>query len=113
MKKSILCTTIGTDIFYSDIVKNAPKTQDCAQSMQELAKFKMRTYVTCEPLMKFNLTGMVYLIRMCSPVQVNISKNSRWDITFPEPTRNEVQELIAELRKFTNVEVKSNAVCWY
>ena len=36
MKKAILCSTIETDIFYPDIVKNASKTQDRAQAMQEL-----------------------------------------------------------------------------
>ena len=60
MKKAILCSTIETDIFYPDIVKNASKTQDRAQAM--------RTYVTYESLMKFNLTEMVNLIRICSPV---------------------------------------------
>lgn len=55
---------------------------------------------------------MVELVRMCSPVQVNIGRNSRQDITLPEPTRNEVRALITELRKFTRVVVKSNAGCW-
>ena len=36
MKKAILCSTIETDIFCPDIVKNASKTQDRAQAMQEL-----------------------------------------------------------------------------
>lgn len=112
MKKSILCTTIETDIFYPDIVRNAPRTQERAQGMRELAKLGMKTYITCEPLMKFNLTEMVELIRMCSPVQVNIGKNSRKDIALPEPTGNEVQALIVELQRFTKVEIKSNAQCW-
>lgn len=43
--------------------------------MQGLAELGMRTYVTCEPLTKFNLTEMVDLIGMRSPVQVNIGKN--------------------------------------
>ena len=72
----------------------------------------MRTYVTCEPLIKFDLPEMVELIKMCSPVQVNIGKNSRQDITLPEPTKNEVQGLITERQKFTKVVVKSNAKCW-
>lgn len=55
---------------------------------------------------------MVELVRMCSPVQVNIGRNSRQDITLSEPTRNEVQALITELQKFTRVVVKSNAKCW-
>ena len=55
---------------------------------------------------------MVELVSMCSPVQVNIGRNSRQDITLPEPTRNEVQALITELQKLTKVVVKSNAKCW-
>ena len=80
--------------------------------MQKLASLGMRTYVTCEPLIKFDLPEMVELVSMCSPVQVNIGRNSRQDITLPEPTRNEVQALITGLQKFTRVVVKSNARCW-
>ena len=69
-------------------------------------------WITREPLIQFDLFEMVELVRMCSPVQVNIGRNSRQDITLPEPTRNEVQALITELQKFTRVVVKSNAKCW-
>ena len=112
MKKSVLCTTIETNVFYPDIVRNAPGTRKRAKAMQKLASLGMRTYVTCEPLIKFDLPEMVELVSMCSPVQVNIGRNSRQDITLPEPTRNEVQALITELQKFTKVVVKSNAKCW-
>ena len=112
MQKSVLCTTIETDVFYPDIVRNAPGTRKRAKAMQKLASLGMRTYVTCEPLIKFDLPEMVELVSMCSPVQVNIGRNSRQDITLPEPTRNEVQALITELQKFTKVVVKSNAKCW-
>ena len=112
MEKSIVCTTIETDTFYPDIMGNTPSPRGRARAMQKLAKLGMRTYVTCEPLMRFDLTGLVELIRMCSPVQVNIGRNSRKDITLPEPTGNEVRALIAELGKFTTVEVKANAKCW-
>ena len=112
MQKSVLCTTIETNIFYPDIVRNAPGTRERAQAMQKLANLGMGTYVTCEPLIKFDLPEMVELVRMCSPLQVNIGKNSRQNITLPEPTRNEVRALITELRKFTRVVVKSNAKCW-
>ena len=112
IQKSVFCTTIETNIFYPGIVMNAPGTRERAQAMQELASLGMRTYVTCEPLIKFDLPEMVELVSMCSPVQVNIGRNSRQDITLPEPTRNEVQALITELQKFTKVVVKSNAKCW-
>ena len=71
-----------------------------------------QTYVTCEPLMKFDLRELVELVGMCSPQQVNIGRNSRYDITLPEPTADEVKMLKAELEKFTKVEVKANAYCW-
>lgn len=112
MKKSVLCTTIETNIFYPDIVMNAPSTRERAQAMQELANLGMRTYVTCEPLVKFDLPEMIELVRMCSPEQVNIGRNSRKDISLPEPNRNEVQALVTELQRFTKVLVKSNAQCW-
>ena len=112
MRKSVLCTTIETNTFYPDIVGNAPNTRKRAKAMQKLANLGMRTYVTCEPLIQFDLPEMVELVRMCSPVQVNIGRNSRQDITLPEPTRNEVRALITELQKFTRVVVKSNAKCW-
>ena len=112
MKKSVLCTTIETNVFYPDIVRNAPNTRKRAKAMQKLASLGMRTCVTCEPLIQFDLPGMVELVRMCSPRQVNIGRNSRQDITLPEPTRNEVQALITGLQKFTRVVVKSNAKCW-
>lgn len=57
MQKSVLCTTIETDVFYPDIVRNAPGTRKRAKAMQKLASLGMRTCVTCEPLIKFDLPG--------------------------------------------------------
>ena len=79
--------------------------------MQEIANYGIPTYVTCEPLMQFDLAELVELVGMCSPQQVNIGRNSRYDITLPEPTADEVKMLKAELEKFTKVEVKANAYC--
>ena len=81
-------------------------------AMQNIANYGIPTYVTCEPLMQFDLAELVELVGMCSPQQVNIGRNSRYDITLPEPTANEVKMLKAELEKFTKVEVKANAHCW-
>lgn len=52
------------------------------------------------------------LVDMCLLQQVNIGRNSRYDITLLEPTANEVKMLKVELEKFTKVEVKANALCW-
>ena len=111
-KKSVLCTTIETNCFYPDIMRNAPVPQERAVAMREIASHGIPTYVTCEPLMKFDLRELVELVGMCSPQQVNIGRNSRYDIILPEPTANEVKMLKAELEKFTKVEIKANAYCW-
>ena len=112
MKKSVLCTTIETNRFYLDIMRNAPLPRERAIAMREIANYGIPTYVTCEPLMQFDLRELVELVGMCSPQQVNIGRNSRYDIILPEPTANEVKMLKAELEKFTKVEVKANAYCW-
>ena len=112
MRQSVLCTTIGTNRFYPDIMRNAPLPWERAVAMREIASHGIPTYVTCEPLMKFDPAELVELVGMCSPQQVNIGRNSRYDITLPEPTADEVKMLKAELEKFTKVEVKANAYCW-
>ena len=112
MRKSVLCTTIETNRFYPDIMRNAPLPRERAIAMQEIANHEIPTYVTCEPLMKFDLTELVELVGMCSPQQVNIGRNSRYDITLPEPIADEVKMLKTELEKFTKVEVKANALYW-
>ncbi|MEQ3273524.1 hypothetical protein [Bacteroides thetaiotaomicron] len=67
MKKSVLCTTIETNRFYPDIMRNAPVPQERAAAMQDIANYGIPTYVTCEPLMKFDLGGVVKQVRMYSP----------------------------------------------
>ena len=49
---------------------------------------------------------------MFSPQQVNIGRNSRYDIALPEPIANELRMLKAELEKSTKIEVKTDALCW-
>jgi hypothetical protein len=93
-------------------MRNTPVPQERAAAMQEIANYGIPTYVTCEPLMQFDPAELVELVGMCSPQQVNIGRNSRYDITLPEPTANEVKMLKAELEKFTKVEVKANAYRW-
>ena len=102
MRKSVLCTTIETNRFYPDIMRNAPLPRERAIAMQEIANYGIPTYVTCEPLMKFDPAELVELVGICSPQQVNIGRNSRYDIILPEPTANEVKMLKAELEQLKN-----------
>ena len=62
MRKSILCTTIETNRFYPDIMRNTPVPRERAIAMQNIANYGIPTYVTCEPLMQFDLAELVELV---------------------------------------------------
>jgi len=47
------------------------------------------------------------MIKSCNPVQVNIGSDSQRH-NLPEPTKEELTELISELEKLTRVIQKSN-----
>ena len=112
MERVIFCTTIETNRFYPEIMNNAPKIEERVEAMEEIAKQGFPLLVTAEPLMQFDLEEMVALIKRCNPKWVNIGRNSCRSITLPEPTREEVQQLVSELKEFTKVNVKDNALIW-
>ncbi len=62
--------------------------------------------------MDFDLDEMVAMLKACQPKQVNIGRNSVRQVQLPEPDDDKVKALIAELKTFTTVHVKSNATCW-
>jgi len=111
-RKAVVCTTIETNRFYPEVMKNAPRIESRVQAMAELAAKGIPTYVTCEPLMSFDLKELVSMLEACHPQQVNIGRNSRREIMLPEPSNDEVKALITELGNFTKVEVKKNAKAW-
>lgn len=107
-KETVICTTIESNRFYQDIMNNCPKPEDRAIAMSVLAKSGFKTYVTCEPLLDFNLDEMSYLIETCNPSQVNLGFDSKRH-NMPEPTKEKTLELISRLKEFTNVDIKTNA----
>lgn len=106
-RKSVVCTTIETNKYFPDIMRNAPKIADMVSAMNKIANY-VNTFVTVEPVMQFDLNDMVDCLKKCKPAQVNIGANSRNDIKLPEPSKDEVLELINELNKFTKVHAKAN-----
>jgi DNA repair photolyase len=84
---------------------NATSPTDRAEAMAYLQGFD--TMVTIEPIMKFNHDIMVRLVKQCSPKWVNIGADSKGH-NLPEPTWQEVQQLAAELKTFTEVKLKDN-----
>ncbi len=107
-RKSTLCTTIETNRWYGDVMKNCPHPKDRASAMKELYYNGYDNYVTIEPIMDFDLDKMVSLIQMCGPIQVNIGANSDKNRPVPEPSKEKILALISELEKFTKVKQKSN-----
>ena len=124
--KSVVCTTIETNRHYPDIMGNSPKIEDRVEAMEKIADTdvtpykqslfdesdlsprKIDTYVTIEPIMKFDLSELVECIRRCKPKQVNIGANSMRGVKLLEPSKDEVIALKSELSVFTKVEQKTN-----
>jgi len=105
-KGSVVCTTIETDMFYPEIMRNSPAPIDRSIAMEELSSF-MSTFVTIEPVMDFNLEHMVEMIHRCHPQQVNIGADSG-NHKLPEPPKEKLLALIEELQKFTTIARKTN-----
>lgn len=106
-KELVNCTTIETNRWYEDIMMNSPTPLERADAMKHLNIYGIETYVTIEPIMDFGLEGMVKLIHMCQPKQVNIGADTGRN-NLPEPSKEKILELISGLEEFTIVHQKSN-----
>jgi len=105
----IVCTTIETNRHYPEIMNNAPAPQERAEVMAKIADRGIKTYVTIEPIMDFDIDELVELIKMCKPEQVNIGANTYKAIQLPQPTSgNNLISLILQLITFTKVKIKKN-----
>jgi len=106
-EKTILCTTIESNIRQLPYMGNTPHPIDRAKAMEEHRLAGFRTQITIEPIMSFFLEDLVELIKMAGPEQCNIGADSK-NNHLPEPTKAEVLDLVSELEKFTKVRFKSN-----
>ena len=100
-KKSVFCTTIETNRYYEEIMRNSPSPETRAFQLP------INNYITIEPIMDFDLKELVQLIEICNPIQVNIGADSG-NHNLPEPSKEKIYELIAELNQFTKVKLKKN-----
>lgn len=108
LKKSVICTTIESNRDYPEVMNNAPKIEERVAAMEEIAAKGFETFVTIEPIMEFDLEELVKQIKRCNPVQVNIGAKTKCKTDMPEPTREQILNLIEELEKFTTMEEKKN-----
>lgn len=98
-----LGTTIETNRSYPEM-GNAPRVLDRAW---DLFKSETQDFITIEPIMDFDLKKLVSVINVVQPAWVNIGADSQGH-NLPEPSWEKVQELIAELKQFTEVKEKRN-----
>ena len=103
-KGAILCTTIETNRHYPQMGL-APLTSSRAEAMYKITHFEKQ--VTIEPIMDFDLSEMVTLIKMCHPSKVNIGADSKGN-NLPEPSKEKLLALIGELKEFTIIDQKRN-----
>jgi DNA repair photolyase len=103
-KPIYLGTTIETDKYPEGFKTNAPPIKDRFRAMRDLEW--PRKFVTIEPIMDFNLT-LVEMIFMINPEFVTIGADSKGHGLI-EPSWRDVQMLIKELNKFTEIRQKTN-----
>jgi hypothetical protein len=84
---------------------NCPRPVERAGAMEKIGIFDK--FVTIEPIMDFDLSDMVKLIKVCNPAQVNIGADSG-NNNLPEPSKEKLLELIEKLQKFTVIDQKRN-----
>ena len=104
--KSVVCTTMETNRFYPEIMGNCPPVSDRSFALHELSKV-IKTYITIEPIMDFDIDEFVITLRNCNPSQVNIGADSGSN-DLPEPSKEKILQLIDELKKFTTIDQKRN-----
>lgn len=107
-QSSVVCTTIESNRYYSSIMNHAPHIEERALAMSEIASKGIETYLTIEPIMAFDRDDLVRLIRMCRPTQVNIGANTNLKKRIPEPSKQEIYDLVNEIKNECKVELKSN-----
>lgn len=104
-KKTRLCTTIETNRYIKEVMRNSPSPVARMIQMSMIGFYPK--YVTIEPIMDFDLSDMVRYIRECEPEQVNIGADSG-NNNLPEPSAEKINSLISELQKFTKIDRKIN-----
>jgi len=98
-------TTIESNRKYG--VSKAPSYNQRASALGELKEIGFETMVTIEPILDFDLNELVQLIRTANPVWINIGADSKGH-KLPEPTPEQIEELVEKLQKETDVKLKRN-----
>lgn len=106
-KKSVICTTIESNRDYEDCKAPSIENRVLALELIKSVYPNIKTYVTIEPIMNFDLTELVELIKRCQPTQVTVGADSKGN-NLSEPNKEKTTKLINELSIFTTVIEKKN-----
>ncbi len=105
--KYILGTTIESNIDYK--ISNAPSPFERYQGIKNLSELKLPIMISIEPILKFDLQILVNWIEDIHPNFVSIGADSKnFDKNIPEPTSDDIKNLLFSLRKITEVRIKKN-----
>jgi len=103
----VVGTTIETNRYYRKMGR-APSVAERAWNILQLSLLDIKTIITVEPIMDFDVDKLVGIIKAAEPTWVNIGANTNSKVKLPEPSPGKVKDLIEELSVFTEVKVKSN-----
>lgn len=104
-EKTRLCTTIESNRHYPNVMGNSILPEYRARHFSHIKTYPK--YITIEPILDFDLDELINLIKINQPVQVNIGADSQGH-NLPEPSKDQIIDLVHGLKKFTKVELKSN-----
>ena len=107
-QKSVVCTTIESNRFYPSVMGKAPAIEERVSAMEKISDKGITTFVTCEPIMDFDVDDLTSFVLRCHPQQVNIGRNSWSEVSIPEPTNEKVAEFISKLTPSAHVKLKKN-----
>lgn len=99
-----LGTTVETDCYGNLKISIAPSIPSRVDAISGLSAKGLKTFVTIEPIMSFNLKVLLEYIRIMNPNFVTIGSDSKGH-NLPEPVWPEVQRLIENL-EIMEVEIK-------
>ena len=110
--KIILGTTLETDdeteenSFEYDEISKAPSISSRYEAMYNLPDY-VEKMISIEPIINFDLSIFVDRIKQIKPKFVSIGADSKGS-NLIEPSPEKVNQLIIELKKFTEVRIKPN-----
>ncbi len=92
----------------TSLFSNAPKPADRVKGMMKFVKNGKSTFVTIEPIMKFDLKPFVKMLVDIHPEFINIGADSKHN-NLPEPSAQEITDLIRAINdNGLKIKIKSN-----